>query len=961
MAVSEITTGEAIGGDYQTKGDRKHPGPGPDYDGEVRLIKRSAQSFINYLDDYKDSAGNRRYVAYRPNDVTVAHTIAELAIKACNNPNIGYSQTYSSNPNDGKYYNPDPDGFRSAIFKYGADTSVPINCDCSSLGSYCAQVATGCTIGAANSQSIGGKLKGTGMFTEYSTDLITLTNMPYNGDIFARPSSATYGGGHVFMVVAGNPREGLPDESISVTGFAGNMVTSGFNMPANGLGITLYNVDKYCDEFGQTFTFLPRTSEPTVLDIFYDQSYGAGPNGSYAWGRFSEVMTTNCMLCQAEPRKWYLYKEDGYERGVAPSLGAVMCYTNIYDESDPGIVCIVEKIDKDQIVVSQRSPSSGDFESFVKEKRYGSWDMDLDGDGRYEYRFQGFIYNPTVSFKAEATTAKDKFIEIATEQVGTDGSFTEKHTKVKTSTAAWSAAFINAVAKVSGSILNVILPNTLNCSDIGRVGVLRGMGRWLDGPSSNKFPEPQVGDVALFRMSDGFTRSNKYAADKAGIVIEVKGASGVASGTNQGTAYTFVVAMGDFKKQVVSKTYTTNSGSFSGLFRPNWERVDGTTGSVSQYTNIEGLYTEGTTLQDAAIRDLRYVNLTKNGFEPSIKSTGLKLCAINYTGMLANLYSAFAEVSSSSATNADLVVDLWNNSVKSVFQTDENSKTVSYAGEGVAVSVDPNATITGSANGESSTGSNLVVSESGGKVSVQTNAQTDIMPDGASQGSKVLSINGMSAFFDTSTVSGMSVFNIIISQSLVLTIEIQNIYNQLLQEVQNSAACIGIMANMYHLTAFDSNAEDEITGGAGLLLWKDDRGRAMKKFCLDKQAKTSWVNNPEKQISFIFYEISTNRMLQLGLESIKKVSADPAGARRAARLFLDYYILQSGPMLSTDQEILRNVQIEINTIDTLEFTSAADATGEATNKELQEYQLVCGWVTGFWKLFFGDEALKEEN
>ena len=91
LAVSQIITGEAIGGNYDTNGDRKQTSV-PDYNGEVRLIKRTVNEFLGYLDTTK----NHNYVFYRPIDPQEAKVIAELAIRACNNPNIGYSQHYDS-------------------------------------------------------------------------------------------------------------------------------------------------------------------------------------------------------------------------------------------------------------------------------------------------------------------------------------------------------------------------------------------------------------------------------------------------------------------------------------------------------------------------------------------------------------------------------------------------------------------------------------------------------------------------------------------------------------------------------------------------------------------------------------------------------------------------------------------------------------------------------------------------
>lgn len=930
MAVDYITTGEAIGGDYNTKGDRKQSKT-PDYDGEVRLIKRSISSFFSYL----DGAVNQTYKVYRPVDINEASVIAQTAITACNNIHIGYSQNYSDNPSDTGYYNTDKDTWRTAIFKYGADTSTNINCDCSSLGSYCVWRATGINIGACNSNNIGKAMDNTGhFFASFPVSQLSPTNLPYNGDVFVKRSEDAKAkggrGGHVFMVVAGHPREGNEDEFVSYVApttsaspgedFPGGSTTGYSYVPAD--------VIAYRDQYGQTFTFAPRKIAPEDINPYYEQECGVTKNGSYAWGRFSEICRSSCDLCKMEPRKWYPYKEDGYQREIAPSLGAVMCFTDIYDVAAPGYVCIVERIDMDEIDVSLVTLDTEEFQYKTIQKRNGSWDLDLDGDGKYELRFQGFICNPGVDIQGESRSAKDTFIEIAKAQIGSDGSFTEQQTGIVTVSSAWSAAFVNAVAKKSGSLLNVIIPNTLSCSDIGRIGVIRGMGTWLEGPNNNKFPEPQVGDIALFRTNSNLDRMNRYAADKAGIIVEVGQASATASGTNQTTNYSFTAVIGDWNKKVKSKNYTTSSKTLQGIFRPRWEQVDGTTGSIQKYSNIEGLYTEGTSLEDAAIRDVRYVKLTETGFEPSIKTSGLKLCAINYTGMLANLYSTFAEVGSSSATNADLVVDLWNNSVKSVFQDDDypmapfvgasvepNLQTGTYLVNDSTLnsggSVDASATVTGDPNSVNSEVSGLNLDA--GLIDSLTAMVAHSITTGRI---------AVSSLLGTSIEVTATYYDIKITKKITLTNTVKTIYDLLYAELGNAAGAIGIMANMFDESSFATNSVDNSTRGCGLIHWTGTRCADMKLYCEKHGDKTQWTANVEGQVGFIFYESVTNSNFNPGMESIKKVASNVDGAIRATRLFLDYFILGGGDQMGKSDEV-------------------------------QKYNIRSGWAKGLWSLFFG--------
>ena len=98
--------------------------------------------------------------------------------------------------------------------------------------------------------------------------------------------------------------------------------------------------------------------------------------------------------------------------------------------------------------------------------------------------------------------------------------------------------------------------------------------------------------------------NSRYDADKAGIVISVRGSNKFKTGKNQTSSMNVEVAMGDVNDQVKKITFATNSAQISGYFRPNWEKKDGYRGEVKkqldQYDQY-GLYTEGTSLEDAAM------------------------------------------------------------------------------------------------------------------------------------------------------------------------------------------------------------------------------------------------------------------------------------------------------------------------------------------------------------------------
>lgn len=810
MAITEIYVGGAKTASAGTTdpGDQgQNQSASTDLSGEVSMRRKTESEFLSSFGAYN---------IYRPKNPDEATIIAQIVIKVCNNPNIGYSQDK-----------------RRGIFTYGADATTPCDCDCSSLVSYAVSQAMGVTVDGSTS-TLPDLLKNTGKFfdpmpvKECNFD----TNPPYNGDILLKS-------GHTETVLKGNPREGKEDEIISGT------------WTGDGTAVIQYR-----NTFGPTYNFTPRTTEPSDSHGFYDQTYCTNRNGSYAWGRFSEIMKQACDLYRGDCKKWYVYKEDGYKGGVAANVGAAMCYTNIYDPNDPGFACIVEQVSGNDILVSQRDPKTGAFQCIQKTKKNGSWDMDLDGDGKNEYVFQGFIYNPAVSVTATSISIRETFITNAKDQEGDGGSYVKKYTGVKPKKMAWSAAFVTAVASHTGSLLNIIIPNTTSCSDIGRVGILRSMGTWFDGPAQGGNPQPELGDIVLFRTSTYSGNLSKYGADKAGIVVEITDSNNQTKvlGTNESKKITFTVMMGDVKGKVAAKSYTTSSKTLSGIFRPNWAQVDGTTQSVQQYQNIEGLYTEGTGPEDASIRDLRNIKITKNGIQPSIKMKGITLCAINYTGMLANLYSTFANVGSSSATDANLVVDLWQ-------------------------SVDRGASIANTAP----------------IVSVSTSSNVNV---------EDLVVGG-------SVVASGEYYGTVRKKTITMTNTVKQIFTLLDAEIDNPAGTIGIMGNMCQECDFDIAAVNQSDGGSGLIQWTDtqwsNRCTRMKQYC--QAHGGDWKTNLEGQIQFLFWESNPaytegyESLFKTGLDKIKKVPNTLEGAKEAARHFLDYYEIGGPSRIGTDLEV----------------------------------------------------------
>lgn len=119
----------------------------------------------------------------RPKKVSHADAIAELGIKAANNPNIGYSQSD-----------------RLGVVKHGINTKVKTNADCSSLVRQAVREATGNDPGNFTTANEARVLAATGLFTKIA--YVNQSKTPvYNGDILVTKTK-----GHTVIVVSGNPR-----------------------------------------------------------------------------------------------------------------------------------------------------------------------------------------------------------------------------------------------------------------------------------------------------------------------------------------------------------------------------------------------------------------------------------------------------------------------------------------------------------------------------------------------------------------------------------------------------------------------------------------------------------------------------------------------------------------------------------------------------------------------------------
>ena len=125
----------------------------------------------------------RGWYILRPKKVSHADAIAELGIKAANNPNIGYSQSD-----------------RLGVVKHGINTKVKTNADCSSLVRQAVKEATGKDPGNFTTANEANMLMATGLFGKIG--YVNHKKTPvYNGDILVTKTK-----GHTVIVVSGNPR-----------------------------------------------------------------------------------------------------------------------------------------------------------------------------------------------------------------------------------------------------------------------------------------------------------------------------------------------------------------------------------------------------------------------------------------------------------------------------------------------------------------------------------------------------------------------------------------------------------------------------------------------------------------------------------------------------------------------------------------------------------------------------------
>lgn len=152
----------------------------PDYNGEV-----SQQLFYVHTKGW--------YVLV-PKSADVALKMAAAMKQACNNKNIGYSQSD-----------------RYSILKYGTKATVKCNCDCSSLIRVCVKEATGKDPGDFTTANAVAKLTATGYFQKAVP--YTSNTKLYTGSVLCTKTK-----GHIVAVTSGYPYSNVvPTTSTTTT------------------------------------------------------------------------------------------------------------------------------------------------------------------------------------------------------------------------------------------------------------------------------------------------------------------------------------------------------------------------------------------------------------------------------------------------------------------------------------------------------------------------------------------------------------------------------------------------------------------------------------------------------------------------------------------------------------------------------------------------------------------------
>lgn len=356
----------------------------------------------------------------------------------------------------------------------------------------------------------------------------------------------------------------------------------------------------------------------------------------YAWGRYAEIYggyPTGLPSCNAGD--WYA-SDSTHQKGKTPKLGAVLV---LGKSGDAGHVAVVEEIHSDGSITTSESGWGCSWSNrFWTQKRYPP------NYCNRPYYFIGFIYNPKVSDSDTAEVDINdmnhparRFVAEAEKHVGDGG-----HAWVKSMTSigngAWCAATMCAVAIACG-FDGIIMPRANYwAAGFGEDIIEKYGGQYFKGPMRGNDFTPQVGDIIEYVNSEYGGRNydnDPYHAYHVGVVKEVNGDEILTiEGNTNGGKY--------------QMNHKNRKGSNIGWYaRPDWTKVGGSMIVGGGWFQSGKLYTTKSTRADASLREVGY--LDSKG-KPSIKSSGVRLSVINYTGLLSDFVRVFGGSSGTSGS-----------------------------------------------------------------------------------------------------------------------------------------------------------------------------------------------------------------------------------------------------------------------------------------------------------------------
>lgn len=304
-------------------------------------------------------------------DSSIGVLIAELARDAANNNAIGYSQG-------------DRETFHDRLSEVGwlpANITTPCNADCSS--------STAAIVIAV------GHLRNL-------PALMNVASNCYTGNIESALNRAGFQSYHDSKYLV-NDSYCLPGDILLNTN-----VHVVINLDAGSLSGSTLNISGQSGISGGSFgsvniasnLFIPRLQSPEDDDKNFINVAKGGNNrcaaiqndGSvlpncvgYAWGRWLEL-TGQHNLSTGNASDWYGNKQDGYQRGTKPKLGAIACWSR--SRGRAGHVAVVESIHEDEGITTSNSGYSENRKFYMEGGEPPNYKADK------SYTFQGFIYCP---------------------------------------------------------------------------------------------------------------------------------------------------------------------------------------------------------------------------------------------------------------------------------------------------------------------------------------------------------------------------------------------------------------------------------------------------------------------------------------------------------------------------------------------------------------------------------------